>query len=791
MNKRIHIEVDKQILHIQPNVDGTALESNHEGELSLTFTNKSQRFANFKVELLPVTSASMLMGATNDQSNGQLENRTVSSWYRIEPESCTKMPPGSSNTFKIVIVKAPIPIYETNLELMARVSAIEDVQLWNMQRVILEIKKPQAPLQLLMPNKYFRSSAGEKFDIPVLVYNHSGSGMYVTLALTSSNDQFDPRWIANGSEIQLYVEPNRPQQHDFICQIPNDRNIHSQVIEFEVTARSDRAATSPREAAQLEILPAGVLEFGCTPQRQRIPFPRQWKDRQSDRDDAFHVTLKNSSNSAQVIELNAAAAERSPHLVIPDAISLVPDQSDRVILKINPRRHWIGLKRRFFYDLHTDIQPEDDDKSPTTIYASPESHNLELEVLPLIPPWFWLLLGLGTVLWLWFWQQLTPRPMHTASVNSVQLNGTADKVFSGSSDKTIRKWNVVNHFLAQVGLVHEAELGQDQKQSIEVLHLKPENNDEIVAGLDDGTIKLWNVLNNESQQSLLEDNASRGDRVFTLEFSPNSQSLFSGHGSGWVRQWDLRNNSNKFVKKLNSGLAIQTMSVLPESSELFLAGRFNRILVWHWLYDQVDIIDYNPQAHLGNQRSSRQFLTVSGQQSYIESIVLIPNLLVVADNHGIISIWDASNRQSSCSRLNQEEQKKDYSALSVVSTVSKQAQPITTIRKCQFNQIDAWLGHDGKPVRSLAIQKAQGKFYLASAGGDGKVKLWRLTPEGGRSQGLDKDVKDSGQVLAHYPGLDLRSVDIKLKDGNSPDRAAILVASDAPNHHVKIYRVKP
>jgi WD40 repeat protein len=770
MDKRIKIEVDRSHLSITPKEDGSALEHNPKGEFILTFTNKSSKFANFKVELASVGVSSGPSHVLNHPSNA--EKNAVSGWYRIEPESCTKTPPGGSTVFKITVVKAPLPIYDTSIELMLRVFAIEDANLWNIKRFTLTVEQPQKPLQLMMPNKLFRVSVGEQIDIPVLVYNHGASGLNVTL----NCDGIEPNWLQDGGVQTVYVEPNRPKQVSFACQLPDDLTVQSQTRQFTVDAHSDALGHRPVEQGHLEVTPGGILEFVCEPQRRQIPLKKVWD--KAPPNAAFLVTLKNASNCHQQVELyTTRESQQTCSLILPEAVILAPDESRSQFLKIQKRRPWIGLSQKLFFDLYADSKNIDQQGDNSPIRSRPEQYKLELEILPLVPIWLFCLLGFLAALLLWLYYQLNPTPVHRASVNSIQLNGTADQVFSGSSDKTVQHWKI-GSILKRPRLDHKSEVGNDQQQPIEVIRLKPANNNEIAVGFDNGEIQLWDVLKNQVREKLSrEENSEDGDRVFALEFTADSKALFSGHGSGWVKQWDLQ--KNRFINKLNAGFAVQTVGINFTGSELAIAGRFDKIIFWDWKKNVVDIVSYQPAL---KEEGKAKFAPIFGQQSYIESVVMKDQFLVASDNRGLISVWNWEARKSSCKPVQKEESQKKYPKLNIVLNAKPSNTRIPTIRECIMPQIDAWIGHGGKPVRSLAIDSAKENFHLASVGADGKVKLWKLAPTG--------EHQGEAKVLKEYAGLDLRAVDIKVKDANV-DNPSILVTSDAPNNQVKIYRVTP
>jgi WD40 repeat protein len=101
-----------------------------------------------------------------------------------------------------------------------------------------------------------------------------------------------------------------------------------------------------------------------------------------------------------------------------------------------------------------------------------------------------------------------------------------------------------------------------------------------------------------------------------------------------------------------------------------------------------------------------------GSTDYISSLSVAeqqPSLLAIADTQGHISLWDSQaclERRGRCEAIDKP-----------------------------------WLGHEGSPVRAVALS-ADGCF-LASAADDGRVTLWALD-----GQGLRRSSSREGRVLA-------------------------------------------
>ncbi|KAM3112956.1 hypothetical protein [Phormidesmis sp. 146-33] len=657
---------------------------------------------------------------------------------QIEPEICAKKPPGASTTFQVRVVRSPLPVYDTTIDLLLRVFSIEQRSLTTTQKLTLTIKKPQQPLNLVLPNKVFKVSPGDRVDIPVLVYNYSPRAIDITLACTG----ISPAWLTQ-NEQKLRVEPSYPTKATFSCRLPNDPELLTQIVPFTIGALPEIKGKGRilTEDGTLEVSPAGIVEFHCTPKKQRI-LAKEFA--------AYQVEFKNASNCLQRVQLEVSEDDRiAANLLLPDAVTLKPgDPSQPLMLIARKKRHWC-LRQRLQFEVKAAILDAPDGRN-IPIRSVPSHHSLELEVRPIVSPFLWLGGGILALLLLWLNGIFNPAAKHAATVRSVRFDGTASNVFSGSSDRTVRQWQVTDPLLGQPQLKDEGQIRQDQQRGVRVIQVKPENNNEIAVGLENGTIEIWDVLKNKTLKTILPGN----DRVFDLAFTRDSNYLFSGHGSSRIRQWGLNQDFTDSIRTLTTNFAITSLVASPTSLDSFVvvAGQFNQLMLWNWEKSSVEVIAYPSE-------NTADFKPIVGQQHYIESLAIANNVLVTADNQGYIILWDWHQRD--CRPLPLK-----GSRISEITAGKK-----LSIRACEMPKVDRWLaGEAGKPIRSVAITP-QGD-YLASVGDDGQINLWSFKKNG--EHFLVKKLKQ-------FPGR-VHSVDIKT------EAKFILVTSDAPGNQVKLYR---
>lgn len=678
--------------------------------------NDSDRFASFQLEVL----------AAGADAKANHRN-----WYILSPEVSTKKPPGSSTKFIVKIIDSPLSSFVGQVNLTVRVFSIE-LQEESRQLIRLNVQEGigGVALKVKLPVEEFQVYPQQQLKIAIEVYNVGTQAANAVLKLGG----IDPAWLIEEKQV-LHVPSGDSVETFFLCQIPETAQAISQLYPFTAEATLGNGVSSQAEGSLL-ILPTGVVEFKCSPKEQRIPTRRKyfWRSEPV----TYHLELENRSNLHQTCQVDFESEGKLQLEITPkQQIELVSGETRQLYLEAKVKRHWIGAAKKFLIEVATELS--DPRLGPTL----PKSRLLQLKVLPLIPTW--VLIGCGILsLWLiWWLSWLNPdNPFfgHQKAVNSVQMNGLARNLISGSNDQTLALWSVGGFFDPLVNQF-SGTIGNSQK-AVRIVRYRPLNNNIIAAGLENGEIQLWGITG----ASGLVDAFSyqKDDRVFALEFTQDSHYLFSGHGSGLVLQWDttfrrgeLSKGNNRLVKNKQFEFAVYALKLVGEGNKnLVVAGRYNQLLVWNLATDRTFKVPY----------------PAGGQDDYIlsaDTAEFAPHVLATADNQGNITIWNLR----SC---------------------------LQGTGKCEA--IDRWqASNKGEAVRSVSL--SENACYLASGGDSGKVTLWALTVEGKRAR------ESSGQVfkkeVSHsYDNKKFNSVHLELVDED------ILVASGSDDTQVRVVKEK-
>ncbi|MCT7966850.1 hypothetical protein NG799_10940 [Laspinema sp. D1] len=705
----INTIVSTKELHFQPGGVPASFE--------VTVVNGSDRFASFQVELVAA-------GAAADR-NGD--------WYSISPTASSKKPPGAATPFQISILNTPVPGFVGMMNIRVRVFSMElPDETREILRLVVERGTGLIALQLELPVKQFQINPGSRIEVPVRISN---PGQLLSNALLTEV-AIDPRWLPLSAERRLQVPPGKSVETTFTYQAPFGATAPSQAYPFIIEATHNNGPAS-QVSGSLELMPMGFVEFTSTPKQRTIPSKLGWKFWQSD-PVTYSLEAKNASNLPQEATLEMAG-ENSPECnltLIPEASAIAPEETVEFLLTASKKRPWFGRSRKLLLDL-------------TGIWSDPrvdtrnERQTLELVVKPVLPLAVQLLGGLFLLYLLWWLSWLNsnnPFFGHNEPVNTVKFNGVGERLISGSNDQTIIEWNIAGFFNPIVNQEMRRfpnkgnRLGQwltrpfqnrtncqspgctdsVATKAVRVVQYRPVNNNWVATGLENGEIHFWN-LTEKRLDPFHSFVYQRDDRVFALEFTQDSRSLFSGHGSGTVLQWDLRDlertDSTLGAKVPNLkqfNFAVYALKFVGNDDRtLAVAGQLNQLILWNWQTQTETVVPYRG----------------GGKDAYINSLDAAefnPNLLVTADNQGYITVWNMQpclNGGADCQRIQ------------------------------QWND-----GHNGQPVRSVAL--SEDGCYLVSGGDDGSVMLWPLNIDGSRAQ-------PQGEQIIRAKNKNFNSVDIK------------------------------
>ncbi|NJL22553.1 MAG: WD40 repeat domain-containing protein [Leptolyngbyaceae cyanobacterium SM1_3_5] len=702
-----------------------------EREFEIQVVNASNIFASFQVEL----------------SIEGVDPTSKIHWYRVEPEICSKKPPGDGTKFSIVLIKSPVSTYGRTIPIRLNVFSIDSESLFDVQTLELSIEQPKRSLKVYLPLKDLKVYPGDKLDIPVLTYNLSPKFTQVALKLS----ELEPDWFVQKEIVKtLRVDAGDSQEVIFCCSPPRTTQTRSRVYNFLVEAE-DQDHNTASFGGEIEVLPYGVVEFECPESVQMIPRSRRTEDKNGS---VAHYPLQftNNSNLTQQIALQILESGQPVRDLEPlSPLEIEPGAIARATPAIRKPRPWLGWQRHYRFEAVPLLTNAHSGESSGPVYADPNVQILDLKVQPIVPFWLQLLGALATLLAIgWAWWQSPPKSPHLAPVNSVRIIGNETTVVSGASDQKVWRWDASPFpwIINSRRLSSREAIAEDTGKAVRVIREIPQREEQIAVGLENGEIQLWQVSPPQQQSTPIFE---RSDRVFDLDFTPDSRFLFSGHGSGFVRRWERNANGFRLDSpELFLGSAISALSVIDlkeqNRSIVAIAGQYNKFVLWDWERNRQYPVTYRWERTASIQ-------PVIGKYDYINSVAVAKDapILAMADNRGFITLWNVAD-------LNR-------------CTATPNNTP------CNIAFREQWQASDeGQSVRSVAL--SDDGCYLASTGDDGRVMLWLIG-----EQNRNPNQSPNRETIAAFPDTALRAVDIQ-----HPASGYVLVAFNAPDNQVRLHR---
>ena len=206
---------------------------------------------------------------------------------------------------------------------------------------------------------------------------------------------------------------------------------------------------------------------------------------------------------------------------------------------------------------------------------------------------------------------------HTGPVSSVAFSPNAKMLASGSSDKTVRIWDLNTGLLLHaltddteavntiafepngkrlvsggrdgIIAIRDIDTGQRMVRSLRPemsynfgqslpavlsLAISPDGT-RIAAGNADTTVKIWNA----DSGGLIRVLNGHSDAVTSVAYSPDGKTVISGSADGTVRTWDADSGQPLRTLRGHTG-PVLSVAVSPNGSRLAAAGSGDAVVIW-------------------------------------------------------------------------------------------------------------------------------------------------------------------------------------------------------------------
>jgi len=295
--------------------------------------------------------------------------------------------------------------------------------------------------------------------------------------------------------------------------------------------------------------------------------------------------------------------------------------------------------------------------------------------------------------------------LHRSSVNSVSWSPNGSQVASGSSDNTVRIWDV--------GSGETLATLPGYMSSVRSVSWSPDGS-KLASGAVDGTVRIWDVGSGEMLTTLEGHTGS----VRSVNWSPDGSKLASGSSDNTMRIWDVWSGETLTTLEGYTG-SVNSVSWSPNGSQVAYGVYDHTVRIW-------------------DAESGEMLTTLEGHTSYVNSVSWSPNdsQVASASDDGTVRIWDVGSGEALATLGDQ---------MYIVWSVSWSPDGSLVASASGDNTVSIWdvgsgetlvtlEGHT-RPVRS--VNWSPDGSLVASASDDGTMRIWDV---------------GSGETLVTLPG---------------------------------------
>jgi serine/threonine protein kinase len=282
---------------------------------------------------------------------------------------------------------------------------------------------------------------------------------------------------------------------------------------------------------------------------------------------------------------------------------------------------------------------------------------------------------------------------HTGSVRSVAFAPDGRTLASGSSDRTIKLWDVASG--------REVRTLSGHTDDVWSVAFAPDGRT-LASGADDNTIKLWDVASGREVRTLSGHTAS----VLSVAFAPDGRTLASGSVDKTIKLWDV--TGGREVRTLSGHSAwVSCIAFAPDGLTL-ASGSWQEIKFW-------------------DVASGREVRTLSGYTNEVHIVAFAPDGRTLASG-----LWDRTIRLWDVTSGREVRTLRGHTAS--VFSVAFAPDGRTLASGSSDNTIKLWDVASGREVRTLRGHTADVRSVafspdgrtLASGSDDGTVRLWGI-----------------------------------------------------------------